>query len=128
MPHLRIAESATLTMPQSSRALSVPRGSKGGRLMVSNTTNKLFSVFDATGGDFQDWHPSWNIKPTQTIPVVLHSATSDEEATNSQALGLQDARRPKPDPPVCTDLLSHPLLTDMNRQELVAMTAQLATT
>jgi putative SOS response-associated peptidase YedK len=51
-----------------------------GRLVVSNTTDELLSVFDATGGDFQDWNPSWNIKPTQTIPVVLHSATGSEEA------------------------------------------------
>ncbi len=51
-----------------------------GRLVVSNTTDELFSVCDAAGGDFQDWHPSWNIKLTQTVPVVLHSATRYEEA------------------------------------------------
>ncbi|WP_146070041.1 SOS response-associated peptidase [Cryobacterium sp. Y29] len=43
-----------------------------GRLVVPNTIDELLSVFDAVGGDFHDWHPSWNIKPTQTIPVVIH--------------------------------------------------------
>ncbi|KFF58418.1 hypothetical protein JF66_18750 [Cryobacterium sp. MLB-32] len=45
-----------------------------GRLVVPNTLDELLSVFDAVGGDFHNWSPSWNIKPTQTIPVVIHSA------------------------------------------------------
>ncbi|WP_104200757.1 SOS response-associated peptidase family protein [Cryobacterium sp. Y29] len=51
-----------------------------GRLVVSNTTSELLSVFDATGGDLHDWHPSWNIKPTETVPVIIHSATDGDEA------------------------------------------------
>jgi len=51
-----------------------------GRLVVPNTFDELLSVFDAAGGDFPDWRPSWNIKPTQTIPVIIHSAKGEAEA------------------------------------------------
>ena len=51
-----------------------------GRLVVPNTLDELLGVFDAARGDFHGWHPSWNIKPTQTIPVVIHAATGDAEA------------------------------------------------
>ena len=50
------------------------------------------------------------------------------QPTNSQNLGPQDARKPEPDQPARAGLLSHPWLTGMSRQELVAMTEQLAPT
>ena len=51
-----------------------------GRLVVSNTTSELVSVFDAAGGDFHAWQPSWNIKPTETVPVVIYSGAGGDEA------------------------------------------------
>jgi hypothetical protein len=46
--------------------------------------------------------------------------------TNDQVPGRQDALGPEPDGPVCTDLLAHPTLTGMSREELATLTAQLA--
>lgn len=41
---------------------------------MSKETDDLIQEFVATGGDFRDWRPNWNIKPTQTIPVLIESA------------------------------------------------------
>ena len=68
-------------------------------------------------------------KEIAALPITRHRFHGDWnytlQPTNSQALGRQDARKPEPDPPACTGLLSHPLLTGMSQQELVAMTEQL---
>jgi putative SOS response-associated peptidase YedK len=37
-------------------------------------TDELITEFVAEGGDFRDWRPSYNIAPTQTIPVLLEAA------------------------------------------------------
>ena len=47
---------------------------------MDQETDQLINEFVATGGDFRNWRPSWNISPTQTIPVLIHSATGDAEA------------------------------------------------
>jgi transposase len=60
-----------------------------------------------------DFHGDWN--------YTLHP-------TNDQVTGLPDAPRPEPDGPVPTVLLSHPALTGMSRDELAALTDQLAPT
>jgi len=46
---------------------------------MSQETDDLITEFVATGGDFRNWRPGWNIRPTQTIPVVIESAKGDEE-------------------------------------------------
>ena len=50
-----------------------------GRYAMDQETDQLINEFVATGGDFRNWRPSWNISPTQTIPVLIHSATGDAE-------------------------------------------------
>ncbi len=49
-----------------------------GRFAIDNEINELIELFVATGGDVEDWRPSWNIKPTQLVPVVLESAKTGE--------------------------------------------------
>ena len=46
---------------------------------MDQETDQLIKEFVATGGDFRNWRPSWNISPTQTIPVLIHSAKGDAE-------------------------------------------------
>lgn len=46
---------------------------------MDQETDQLISEFVAEGGDFRDWRPSWNISPTQTIPVLIHSAKGEAE-------------------------------------------------
>lgn len=48
-----------------------------GRIAISTATDELISEYVAQGGDFRDWRPSWNIKPTQTILVFSHCAKSE---------------------------------------------------
>ena len=45
-----------------------------GRFAVDNEINELIELFVAQGGDVGDWRPSWNIRPTDPVPVVLESA------------------------------------------------------
>jgi putative SOS response-associated peptidase YedK len=45
-----------------------------GRFAMVKETDELITEFVAEGGDFRDWRPSYNIAPTQTIPVLLESA------------------------------------------------------
>jgi putative SOS response-associated peptidase YedK len=51
-----------------------------GRFAQSKETDELITEFVAEGGDFRDWRPSYNIAPTQTIPVIIHSAKGGEES------------------------------------------------
>ena len=44
-----------------------------GRFAVDSGVNELIEEFVATGGDPQDWRPSYNIRPTEQVPVVIES-------------------------------------------------------
>ena len=46
---------------------------------MSQETDDLIREFAAVGGDFRNWRPSYNIAPTQTIPVLLESATGSDK-------------------------------------------------
>jgi putative SOS response-associated peptidase YedK len=48
-----------------------------GRFAMDKKTDDLIQEYVAQGGDFRDWTPSWNIAPTDTIPVLLESAKGD---------------------------------------------------
>ncbi|HEV7951190.1 MAG TPA: SOS response-associated peptidase [Glaciihabitans sp.] len=50
-----------------------------GRFAMSKETDELITEFVAQGGDFREWRPNWNIKPTNTIPVLLDSAKGEGE-------------------------------------------------
>jgi len=47
---------------------------------MSKDTDDLITEFVATGGDFRDWRPGWNFKPTNLVPVVIDSAKGDADA------------------------------------------------
>jgi putative SOS response-associated peptidase YedK len=49
-----------------------------GRFAMSSETDDLINEFVAEGGDFRDWRPGWNIKPTDTIPVVIENTRAVE--------------------------------------------------
>ena len=44
-----------------------------GRFAVDSEINELIEEFVATGGDVNDWRPSYNIRPTDPVPIVLES-------------------------------------------------------
>jgi putative SOS response-associated peptidase YedK len=44
-----------------------------GRFAVDSQVNELIEEFVAAGGNVQDWAPSYNIAPTDPIPVVVES-------------------------------------------------------
>jgi putative SOS response-associated peptidase YedK len=46
---------------------------------MSQETDNLINEFVAEGGDFRDWRPGWNIRPTDTIAVVIESAKGTAE-------------------------------------------------
>ncbi|MBG6109072.1 putative SOS response-associated peptidase YedK [Frigoribacterium sp. CG_9.8] len=48
---------------------------------MTKETDELINEFVAEGGDFRDWRPSYNIAPTETIPLLLQSAKGDGEVT-----------------------------------------------
>ncbi|QNE48703.1 SOS response-associated peptidase (plasmid) [Glaciihabitans sp. INWT7] len=50
-----------------------------GRFSLDKSTDELISEYVATGGDFRNWRPGWNIAPTQTIPVLLETAKGEAE-------------------------------------------------
>jgi putative SOS response-associated peptidase YedK len=52
-----------------------------GRFAMAKETDELINKFVAEGGDFRDWRPSYNIAPTETIPLLLQSAKGDGEVT-----------------------------------------------
>jgi putative SOS response-associated peptidase YedK len=49
-----------------------------GRFAVDKDTNELIEEFVAGGGDVHDWAPSWNLAPTQQVPVVIESVKTGE--------------------------------------------------
>ncbi|WP_223692375.1 SOS response-associated peptidase [Leifsonia poae] len=51
-----------------------------GRFAMDKETDDMIQEFVAEGGDFRDWRPSWNIAPTDPIPVFLQSKKRDEPA------------------------------------------------
>lgn len=44
-----------------------------GRFAVDSEVNDLIEEFVATGGNPNDWRPSYNIRPTEPVPVVIES-------------------------------------------------------
>lgn len=49
-----------------------------GRFAVDSEVNELISDFVATGGDIHDWRPSYNLSPTDRVPVILESVKTGE--------------------------------------------------
>jgi len=49
-----------------------------GRFAVDKDTNELIEEFVAAGGDVHDWAPSWNLAPTQQVPIVIESVKTGE--------------------------------------------------
>jgi len=49
-----------------------------GRFAVDKDTNELIEEFVAAGGDVHDWAPSFNLAPTQQVPVVIESVKTGE--------------------------------------------------
>lgn len=49
-----------------------------GRFAVDSDINELIEEFVAQGGAVGDWRPSWNIRPTDAVPIVLESAKTGE--------------------------------------------------
>jgi putative SOS response-associated peptidase YedK len=49
-----------------------------GRFAMDKGTDELIEEFVAVGGDFQDWRPGWNIRPTDPIAVVVASSKGSE--------------------------------------------------
>lgn len=50
-----------------------------GRFALDDKVNQLIVDFVDDGGDFRDWQPSYNIAPTQDVPVVFESTSRDGE-------------------------------------------------
>ena len=63
-----------------------------GRFAVDSEINELIEEFVATGGDVNDWRPSYNIRPTDPVPIVLESAQRSSEAPGSVVRRLELAR------------------------------------
>jgi len=74
-----------------------------GRFAMDKDTDDLIQEFVATGGDFRDWRPSYNIAPTDRVPVVReweHDGTVTREV-DAATWGLTPAwstggKRPAP--------------------------------
>jgi len=49
-----------------------------GRFAVDSEINELIEDFVATGGDVNDWRPSYNIRPTDPVPIVLESTKTGD--------------------------------------------------
>lgn len=49
-----------------------------GRFAVDSEINELIEEFVATGGDVNDWRPSYNIRPTDPVPIVLESTKTGD--------------------------------------------------
>lgn len=49
-----------------------------GRFAMDKETDDMIQEFVAEGGDFRNWRPSYNISPTDQIPVFLESKRKDE--------------------------------------------------
>ncbi|WP_231369314.1 SOS response-associated peptidase [Frigoribacterium sp. CG_9.8] len=50
-----------------------------GRFAMDKSTDDLIEEFVAVGGDFRNWRPGWNIRPTDRIAVVLESMVDAPE-------------------------------------------------
>lgn len=53
-----------------------------GRYAIDDGVNQAIAAFvAATGQDFREWDPwtSWNVKPTQQIPILLETLSADGE-------------------------------------------------
>ena len=48
-----------------------------GRFALDSKIDELIQEFVADGGDYTDWTPNWNIKPTNTVPIVLETTKGD---------------------------------------------------
>ena len=48
---------------------------------MDKSTDDLIEEFVAVGGDFRDWRPGWNIRPTDRVAVVLESLKEGMEPT-----------------------------------------------
>jgi len=48
-----------------------------GRFALDAKTDDLIAAFVADGGDFAEWEPNWNIRPTDTVPIVVESTKSE---------------------------------------------------
>lgn len=46
---------------------------------MDKSTDELIEEFVAVGGDFRDWRPGWNIRPTDPVAVVLESQKDGPE-------------------------------------------------
>lgn len=49
-----------------------------GRFSMDKETNQLIEEFVAVGGDFQDWRPGWNIRPTDRVATVIETLKDGE--------------------------------------------------
>jgi putative SOS response-associated peptidase YedK len=49
-----------------------------GRFAVDSEVEELIRDFLAQGGDIHDWRPSYNLAPTDQVPVVIESSKSGE--------------------------------------------------
>lgn len=49
-----------------------------GRFALNAKTDELIAAFVADGGDYAQWEPSWNIRPTDTVPIVVESAKTEQ--------------------------------------------------
>jgi len=52
-----------------------------GRFAMDKSTDDLIEEFVAVGGDFRDWRPGWNIRPTDPVAIVLESMKDGQEPT-----------------------------------------------
>jgi len=50
-----------------------------GRFALDARTDDLIRQFVVAGGDYEDWTPSWNIKPTQPVAMILETAKGEAE-------------------------------------------------
>jgi putative SOS response-associated peptidase YedK len=48
-----------------------------GRFALDSKIDELIQEFVADGGDYTDWTPNWNIKPTNTVPIVLETTKGE---------------------------------------------------
>jgi putative SOS response-associated peptidase YedK len=56
-----------------------------GRFAIDNEINELIELFVAGGGDVEDWRPSWNIRPTDPVPVVFESNKMGSSGASGEA-------------------------------------------
>jgi putative SOS response-associated peptidase YedK len=63
-----------------------------GRFAVDSEVNELISDFVAQGGDVHDWRPSYNLSPTDRIPVVIESVRSVDGLPGALERRLELAR------------------------------------